>query len=184
METTRRSITRGAAWAAPVIALGGAASASAASGVRPSIDRSFLLTPRQGTCASGTQQLVVSTDDSAYRYRIINATSSTTVTNVTASVLVSVSGLTFTSNAGWGPITQDTTQTYSDGTTSTKYYRYFATLSGAVPTQSGGTITMPKINWVSSCSTSLSSRYYANGRGAATINGTPQTQVGVWRTFN
>lgn len=64
-----------------------------------------------------------------------------------------------------------------------RYYRYVSTLTGSVPTAVNGTITMPTISWTSDCSPNISSTTYVNGRGAATINGVQQVQVGVYRTI-
>ena len=184
MTTSRRNVTRGAAWAIPSITVASAAPSLAASQppAQPTISRSFLITHSSGTdgCASGTGRLRVTTDNSTYYYRIVNATSSTTVTNVTASVLIARSGLTWTTSAGWSAIKQDPTPIVNNGIT---YYRYYATLTAPVPAPVNGVISFPLINWYTPCLTSLyGGTVNANGRGAATINGTQQTNIGAWRS--
>lgn len=181
---TRRQVARAAAWSAPVVATAAAAPSVAASTppTPPSISRSFLITHSSGMngCAAGTGKLRVTTDNSTYYYRIINTTSSTTVTNVTASVLVAKSGLTWTSNSPWSAITQDPTPIVNAGIT---YYRYYATLTTPVPASVGGVITMPLIDWSTPCMASLNGgTFNVNGRGAAIINGAQQANVGMWRT--
>lgn len=180
---SRRQIAGAAAWTLPATAVTTAAPAIAASpgAPQPTIQRSFLITHSSGTsgCAAGTGKLTVTTDNSTYFYRITNVTSKTTVTNVTASVLVNKSGLTWTSNAPWSAITQDPTPIVYNGVT---YYRYYATLA-TVPAPVNGVITMPLINWTTGCRPSLNGGTYSvNGRGAAVINGTQQVNIGTWRT--
>lgn len=183
---TRRHVAQGVAWSVPVVVVASAAPAMAASPPAPSISRSFLV-GRTGSGCFLRDRITVTTDDSATYYRIINATSTTTVTGVTASVLVQKSAgqLTWTSNStSWGAPTiernaQNQPVIYT--VNGVDYYRYVSALVGTVPAPVNGTITLPRVSWDSSCSSNISQGLWVNGRGTATINGTQQIQLGAYR---
>ncbi|MCV7571903.1 hypothetical protein [Micrococcus luteus] len=181
----------------PTVVAAAAAPAEAAS-PPPRIDRSFLVT--RGTagagpgttvtaCGSGSTRLSVTTDNSTYYYRIANVPTGSTVTNVTASILVQRSvvdklsnGLTWTSvTTDWSNPTRDVSGTpYTNN--GIEYYRYYSTLKTAVPAPVSGTITLPLIGWYSNCSTALAG-VSVNGRGSAVVNGTTLVQIGAYRTL-
>lgn len=209
---SRRRVASSLAWAVPTVIAAAAAPAEAAS-PPPRIDRLFKLTlargvpwstPSVSACASGSTRLSVTTDNSTYYYRIANVPIGSTVTGVTASVLVQKSvvdklsfvdpsskGLTWTSTttASWSNPILEVSRTGSpvlytnDGT---QYYRYYST-PATVPAPVSGTITLPPIQWYSNCSTNLSTlaqstTVLANGRGSAVVNGTTLVNVGAYRT--
>ncbi|WP_157554107.1 MULTISPECIES: hypothetical protein [unclassified Micrococcus] len=186
----------------PTVVAAAAAPAEAASPL-PRIDRVFRVT--RGTqaavpgasvseCRSGSR-LSVTTDDVNNYYRIVNVRTGSTVTNVTASILVQrsvVDAMARNSNPlTW---TNHTTTDWSNpvlevsGTTPAvytndgiEYYRYYSTLKTAVPAPVSGTITLPRIGWYSNCSTALAG-VSVNGRGSAVVNGTTLVNVGGFRT--
>ncbi|SHL78843.1 hypothetical protein SAMN04487849_11156 [Micrococcus luteus] len=205
---SRRRVASSLAWAVPTVVAAAAAPAEAAS-PPPRIDRLFLVT--RGTagagpgttvtaCGSGSTRLSVTTDDVNTYYRIANVRTGSTVTNVTASVLVQRS-VVDAMETGKNPTTftwTSTTPSWStpvrevSGTGSpvlytnngTPYYRYYSNLQTAVtpvPAPVSGTITLPRIGWYSNCSTALAS-VSVNGRGSAVVNGTPLVDVGNFRT--
>lgn len=180
-DLTRRSLATGAAWSIPAVTVAASAPAEAVSTTTPpSIKRSFLITRSNAACSSGAQLTVRSNNDGTSYYQIQNTTAKTTVTQVFASVLVSVSGLKFTTSTGnWSSVQQDL-QTYKEN--GVTYYRYYSSLTVPVPASVNGTITIPRLSWSSNCTSALSSTVYVNGRGTATIDGTQQVQVGVFRT--
>lgn len=195
-QVSRRQVTRGIAWSVPVIVSTAAAPAYAASSLPPAIRRSFKIV-RESCSPAETSRIRVTTDDTSlatpsYYYQIVRAAGAT-VTQVTASVLVEVTspdvnaGLTWTSNtADWSTPVRDTTQTYTDPATGKVYYRYVSTLLTAVPApNANGVITLPRIDWQSSCSSQISSTsFYVNGRGAATLNGSQTVDVGPYRLID
>ncbi|TCJ90487.1 hypothetical protein EDC82_0197 [Dermacoccus sp. SAI-028] len=181
-QPSRRKVAAGIAWSIPAITVGAAAPAVAASQVSPSINRSFYITRSSSGCSSGSRRLTVdSKNDGTSYYQIVNVSPTSSVTAVYASVLVNLSGLSFTTTTGnWSAVQQDS-QTYSyNGVT---YYRYFAKLQVAIPAPVNGTITVPSLSWVSNCTASLSNPVSVNGRGMVTINGQDIEQVGPFRTL-
>ena len=197
---SRRRVASSLAWAVPTVVAAAAAPAEAAS-PPPRIDRLFKLTlapgvpwtePKVSPCAStlftNPTRLSVTTDNSAFYYRITNLRADSTVTDVTASVLVQKSvvdklsnGLTWTSETkDWSNPTLDVSGAkYIDN--GIEYYRYYSTLRTAVPAPVSGTITLPRIGWYSNCSTGLAG-VSVNGRGSAVVNGTTLVNVGGFRT--
>ena len=180
-QPSRRKVAAGIAWSIPAITVGAAAPAVAASQVSPSINRSFYITRSRSGCSSGSRLTVDSKNDGTSYYQIVNVSPTSSVTAVYASVLVNLSGLSFTETTGnWSAVQQDS-QTYSyNGVT---YYRYFAKLQVAIPAPVNGTITVPSLSWVSNCTASLSNPVSVNGRGMVTINGQDIEQVGPFRTL-
>lgn len=199
---SRRRVASSLAWAVPTVVAAAAAPAEAASPL-PRIDRSFLVTRSTQAvvpgasvpaCGSGSR-LSVTTDNSTYYYRIANVPVGSTVTNVTASVLVQRSvvdamarnnnPLTWTNHTttDWSNPVREVSGTTpavytNDGI---EYYRYYSTLKTAVPAPVSGTITLPRIGWYSNCSTALAG-VSVNGRGSAVVNGTTLVNVGTYRT--
>ena len=201
---SRRRVASSLAWAVPTVVAAAAAPAEAAS-PPPRIDRSFLVT--RGTqaavpgasvseCRSGSR-LSVTTDNVNTYYRIVNVQAGSTVTNVTASVLVqrdmvdametgrNPTTFTWTSSTpSWSTPTREVSGTgspvlYTDN--NIQYYRYVSRLLTPVPAPVSGTITLPRIGWYSNCSTTLAG-VSVNGRGSAVVNGTPLVNVGNFRT--
>ena len=203
---SRRRVASSLAWAVPTVVAAAAAPAEAASPL-PRIDRSFLVT--RGTqaavpgasvsaCGSSSTRLSVTTDNSTYYYRIANVPIGSTVTDVTASILVQKSMVdametgknpttfTWTSSAtpSWSTPVREVSGTGSPvlyTNNGIQYYRYVSKLSTPVPAPVSGTITLPRIGWYSNCSTALA-RVSVNGRGSAVVNGTPLVNVGNFRT--
>ena len=202
---SRRRVASSLAWAVPTVVAAAAAPAEAASPL-PRIDRSFLVT--RGTqaavpgasvsaCGSSSTRLSVTTDNSTYYYRIANVPIGSTVTNVTASILVQKSMVdametgknptTFTwtsSTPSWSTPTREVSGTTpvlytNDGI---QYYRYVSRLLTPVPAPVSGTITLPLIGWYSNCSTTLAG-VSVNGRGSAVVNGKTLVQIGAYRTL-
>lgn len=201
---SRRRVASSLAWAVPTVVAAAAAPAEAASPL-PRIDRVFLVT--RGTqaavpgasvseCRSGSR-LSVTTDDVNNYYRIVNVRTGSTVTDVTASILVQRSVVdametgrnptTFTwssATPSWSAPTREVSGTGSPvlyTNNGTQYYRYYSTLKTAVPAPVSGTITLPRIGWYSNCSTALAG-VSVNGRGSAVVNGTTLVNVGGFRT--
>lgn len=203
---SRRRVASSLAWAVPTVVAAAAAPAEAASPL-PRIDRSFLVT--RGTqaavpgasvsaCGSSSTRLSVTTDNSTYYYRIANVPIGSTVTGVTASILVQKSMVdametgknptTFTwtsSTPSWSTPTREVSGTgspvlYTDN--NIQYYRYVSRLLTPVPAPVSGTITLPIIGWYSNCSTTLAG-VSVNGRGSAVVNGKTLVQIGAYRTL-
>ena len=203
---SRRRVASSLAWAVPTVVAAAAAPAEAASPL-PRIDRSFLVT--RGTqaavpgasvsaCGSSSTRLSVTTDNSTYYYRIANVPIGSTVTGVTASILVQKSMVdametgknptTFTwtsSTPSWSTPTREVSGTgspvlYTDN--NIQYYRYVSRLLTPVPAPVSGTITLPLIGWYSNCSTTLAG-VSVNGRGSAVVNGETLVQIGGFRTL-
>ena len=203
---SRRRVASSLAWAVPTVVAAAAAPAEAASPL-PRIDRSFLVT--RGTqaavpgasvsaCGSSSTRLSVTTDNSTYYYRIANVPIGSTVTGVTASILVQKSVVdametgknptTFTwtsSTPSWSTPTREVSGTgspvlYTDN--NIQYYRYVSRLLTPVPAPVSGTITLPLIGWYSNCSTTLAG-VSVNGRGSAVVNGETLVQIGGFRTL-
>ena len=202
---SRRRVASSLAWAVPTVVAAAAAPAEAAS-PPPRIDRSFLVT--RGTagagpgttvtaCGSGSTRLSVTTDNSTYYYRIANVPIGSTVTGVTASILVQKSMVdametgknptTFTwtsSTPSWSTPTREVSGTtpvlYTNN--GIQYYRYVSRLLTPVPAPVSGTITLPLIGWYSNCSTTLAG-VSVNGRGSAVVNGKTLVQIGAYRTL-
>ena len=173
---SRRRVASSLAWAVPTVVAAAAAPAEAASPL-PRIDRVFSI--RRATtaavpgasvsaCGSGSTRLSVTTDNVNTYYRIVNVQAGSTVTNVTASVLVqkdmvdamgSQNPLTWTSHTktSWSAPTREVSGTTPAVYTNNdiQYYRYYSTLKTAVPAPASGTITLPRIGWYSNCSTAL-----------------------------
>lgn len=193
---SRRTLAKGSLWAVPTIAVATAAPAMATS--KASIYRSFQVSNGRGSCASGTNQLTITTNDTSTYYWIKDATGST-ITNVQASLLIQKSvvdalGTTFaltSQNASWSNPTREvsggTPVVYTNG--GVQYYRYVSNLTAAVPAPistgtDAGTVKLPLIDWTSTCHRTFASNVgttWVNGRGAATIDGVQQFQVGAYR---
>ncbi|MEU0459804.1 hypothetical protein [Micrococcus luteus] len=186
----------------PTVVAAAAAPAEAASTL-PRIDRSFLVTRSTqavvpgasvSECRSGSR-LSVTTDNVNTYYRIVNVQAGSTVTNVTASVLVqkdmvdamgSRNPLTWTSaTTDWSTPVREVSGTGSPvlyTNNGTRYYRYVSKLSTPVPAPVSGTITLPRIGWYSNCSTTLAG-VSVSGRGSAVVNGMTLDNVGDFRTL-
>ena len=196
---SRRRVASSLAWAVPTVVAAAAAPAEAASPL-PRIDRSFLVT--RGTqaavpgasvseCRSGSR-LSVTTDDVNNYYRITNLRPGSTVTDVTASILVQksvVDAMARNNNPlTWTSVTKDWSNPTRDVSgakyinNGIEYYRYYSTLETAVPAPVSGTITLPRIGWYSNCSTALAG-VSVNGRGSAVVNGKTLVQIGAYRTL-
>ena len=200
---SRRRVASSLAWAVPTVVAAAAAPAEAASPL-PRIDRVFSI--RRATtaavpgasvsaCGSGSTRLSVTTDDVNTYYRIANVRTGSTVTDVTASVLVqkdmvdamgSRNPLTWTSaTTDWSTPVREVSGTGSPvlyTNNGTQYYRYYSTLKTAVPAPVSGTITLPRIGWYSNCSTTLAG-VSVSGRGSAVVNGMTLDNVGDFRTL-
>ena len=203
---SRRRVASSLAWAVPTVVAAAAAPAEAAS-PPPRIDRVFSVglasTAVDGTsvsaCGSTSTRLSVTTDNVNTYYRITNVQAGSTVTNVTASILVQKSVVDAMGSQNPLTWTNTTTTDWSDpvrevsGTGSpvlytnngTPYYRYYSNLQTAVtpvPAPVSGTITLPRIGWYSNCSTTLAG-VSVNGRGSAVVNGKTLVQIGAYRTL-
>ena len=204
---SRRRVASSLAWAVPTVVAAAAAPAEAASPL-PRIDRVFSI--RRATtaavpgasvsaCGSGSTRLSVTTDDVNTYYRIANVRTGSTVTDVTASVLVqkdmvdametgkNPTTFTWTSSAtpSWSTPVREVSGTGSPvlyTNNGTRYYRYVSKLSTPVPAPVSGTITLPRIGWYSNCSTTLAG-VSVNGRGSAVVNGMTLDNVGDFRTL-
>ena len=204
---SRRRVASSLAWAVPTVVAAAAAPAEAASPL-PRIDRVFSI--RRATtaavpgasvsaCGSGSTRLSVTTDDVNTYYRIANVRTGSTVTDVTASVLVqkdmvdametgkNPTTFTWTSSAtpSWSTPVREVSGTGSPvlyTNNGTQYYRYVSKLSTPVPAPVSGTITLPIIGWYSNCSTTLAG-VSVNGRGSAVVNGETLVQIGGFRTL-
>ena len=208
---SRRRVASSLAWAVPTVVAAAAAPAEAAS-PPPRIDRVFSVrrattadvpgasvSPCASTLFTNPTRLSVTTDNSAFYYRITNLRSDSTVTDVTASVLVqrdmvdametgkNPTTFTWTSSAtpSWSPPVREVSGTGSPvlyTNNDIQYYRYYSTLKTAVPAPASGTITLPRIGWYSNCSTTLAG-VSVNGRGSAVVNGETLVQIGGFRTL-
>jgi len=200
---SRRRVASSLAWAVPTVVAAAAAPAEAASPL-PRIDRVFSVRRAStaavpgasvSACGSGSTRLSVTTDDVNTYYRIVNVQAGSTVTNVTASVLVqkdmvdamgSQNPLTWTSaTTDWSTPVREVSGTGSPvlyTNNGTRYYRYVSKLSTPVPAPVSGTITLPRIGWYSNCSTTLAG-VSVNGRGSAVVNGKTLVQIGAYRTL-
>ena len=200
---SRRRVASSLAWAVPTVVAAAAAPAEAASPL-PRIDRVFSI--RRATtaavpgasvsaCGSGSTRLSVTTDDVNTYYRIATVRTGSTVTDVTASVLVqkdmvdamgSRNPLTWTSaTTDWSTPVREVSGTGSPvlyTNNGTRYYRYVSKLSTPVPAPVSGTITLPRIGWDSNCSTTLAG-VSVSGRGSAVVNGMTLDNVGDFRTL-
>ena len=203
---SRRRVASSLAWAVPTVVAAAAAPAEAASPL-PRIDRVFSI--RRATtaavpgasvsaCGSGSTRLSVTTDDVNTYYRIANVRTGSTVTDVTASVLVqkdmvdametgkNPTTFTWTSSAtpSWSAPTREVSGTTPAVYTynGIQYYRYVSRLLTPVPAPVSGTITLPLIGWYSNCSTTLAG-VSVNGRGSAVVNGETLVQIGGFRTL-
>ena len=204
---SRRRVASSLAWAVPTVVAAAAAPAEAASPL-PRIDRVFSI--RRATtaavpgasvsaCGSGSTRLSVTTDNVNTYYRITNVQAGSTVTDVTASVLVqrdmvdametgkNPTTFTWTSSAtpSWSTPVREVSGTGSPvlyTNNGIQYYRYVSKLSTPVPAPVSGTITLPLIGWYSNCSTTLAG-VSVNGRGSAVVNGKTLVQIGAYRTL-
>lgn len=196
---SRRRVASSLAWAVPTVVAAAAAPAEAAS-PPPRIDRVFSVrlasTAVTGTsvraCATGSTRLSVTTDNVNTYYRITNVQAGSTVTDVTASILVqksvvdamgSQNPLTWTNTTpSWSAPTREVSGTGSPvlyTNNGTQYYRYVSKLSPPVPAPVSGTITLPSIGWYSNCGTNLNG-VMVNGRGSAVVNGMTLDNVGTY----
>ncbi|WP_217565283.1 MULTISPECIES: hypothetical protein [Micrococcus] len=183
----------------PTVVAAAAAPAEAAS-PPPRIDRVFSVrlasTAVTGTsvraCATGSTRVTVTTDNVNTYYRITNVQAGSTVTDVTASILVqksvvdamgSQNPLTWTNTTpSWSAPTREVSGTGSPvlyTNNGTQYYRYVSKLSPPVPAPVSGTITLPSIGWYSNCGTNLNG-VMVNGRGSAVVNGMTLDNVGTY----
>ena len=200
---SRRRVASSLAWAVPTVVAAAAAPAEAASPL-PRIDRVFSVRRAStaavpgasvSACGSGSTRLSVTTDDVNTYYRIANVRTGSTVTDVTASVLVqkdmvdamgSRNPLTWTSaTTDWSTPVREVSGTGSPvlyTNNGTQYYRYVSKLSTPVPAPVSGTITLPIIGWYSNCSTTLAG-VSVSGRGSAVVNGMTLDNVGDFRTL-
>lgn len=207
---SRRRVASSLAWAVPTVVAAAAAPAEAAS-PSPQINRVFLVARAPAVAVPGTTvtacdststRLSVTTDDVNNYYRITNLRPGSTVTNVTASILVQRSvvdamasrnnPLTWTSAAeSWSNPTREVSGNgdpvlYTNNRI--EYYRYYSTLNNTAvpaPAPASGTITLPRIQWYSNCSRTLaqSTGVMVNGRGSAVVNGTTTlVNLGAYRT--
>mgnify|MGYP000206252811 FL=1 len=202
---SRRRVASSLAWAVPTVVAAAAAPAEAASPL-PRIDRVFSV--RRATtadvpgasvsaCGSTSTRLSVTTDNVNTYYRIANVQAGSTVTNVTASVLVqrdmvdametgrNPTTFTWTSSTpSWSTPTREVSGTTPAVYTynGIQYYRYVSRLLTPVPAPVSGTITLPLIGWYSNCSTTLAG-VSVNGRGSAVVNGETLVQIGGFRTL-
>lgn len=196
---SRRRVASSLAWAVPTVVAAAAAPAEAAS-PPPRIDRVFSVrlasTAVTGTsvraCATGSTRVTVTTDNVNTYYRITNVQAGSTVTDVTASILVqksvvdamgSQNPLTWTNTTpSWSAPTREVSGTGSPvlyTNNGTQYYRYVSKLSTPVPAPVSGTITLPSIGWYSNCGTNLNG-VMVNGRGSAVVNGMTLDNVGTY----
>lgn len=192
---SRRRVASSLAWAVPTVVAAAAAPAEAASPL-PRIDRVFSVrlasTAVAGTsvraCATGSTRVTVTTDNVNTYYRITNVQAGSTVTNVTASILVQKSVV--DAMGSQNPLTwTNTTPSWSAPTREVsgakyihndiEYYRYVSKLSTPVPAPVSGTITLPSIGWYSNCGTNLNG-VMVNGRGSAVVNGMTLDNVGTY----
>lgn len=196
---SRRRVASSLAWAVPTVVAAAAAPAEAAS-PPPRIDRVFSVrlasTAVTGTsvraCATGSTRVTVTTDNVNTYYRITNVQAGSTVTDVTASILVqksvvdamgSQNPLTWTNTTpSWSAPTREVSGTGSPvlyTNNGTQYYRYVSKLSPPVPAPVSGIITLPSIGWYSNCGTNLNG-VMVNGRGSAVVNGMTLDNVGTY----
>lgn len=206
---SRRRVASSLAWAVPTVVAAAAAPAEAAS-PPPRIDRVFSVrrattadvpgasvSPCASTLFTNPTRLSVTTDNVNTYYRIVNVQAGSTVTNVTASVLVqrdmvdametgrNPTTFTWTSSTpSWSTPTREVSGTTPAVYTynGTQYYRYVSKLSTPVPAPVSGTITLPRIGWYSNCSTTLAG-VSVSGRGSAVVNGMTLDNVGDFRTL-
>ena len=200
---SRRRVASSLAWAVPTVVAAAAAPAEAAS-PPPRIDRVFSVrlasTAVTGTsvraCATGSTRVTVTTDNVNTYYRITNVQAGSTVTDVTASILVQKSVVdamgsqnpltwTNTTKTDWSDPVREVSGTGSPvlyTNNGTQYYRYVSKLSPPVPAPVSGTITLPIIGWYSNCGTNLNG-VMVNGRGSAVVNGMTLDNVGDFRTL-
>ncbi len=191
---SRRRVASSLAWAVPTVVAAAAAPAEAASPL-PRIDRVFSVrlasTAVTGTsvraCATGSTRVTVTTDNVNTYYRITNVQAGSTVTDVTASILVQKSVV--DAMGSQNPLWTNTTPSWSAPTREVsgakyihddiEYYRYVSKLSTPVPAPVSGTITLPSIGWYSNCGTNLNG-VMVNGRGSAVVNGMTLDNVGTY----
>ncbi|WP_285140092.1 hypothetical protein [Micrococcus luteus] len=206
---SRRRVASSLAWAVPTVVAAAAAPAEAAS-PPPRIDRVFSVrrattadvpgasvSPCASTLFTNPTRLSVTTDNVNTYYRIVNVQAGSTVTNVTASVLVqrdmvdametgrNPTTFTWTSSTpSWSTPTREVSGTTPAVYTynGIQYYRYVSRLLTPVPAPVSGTITLPLIGWYSNCSTTLAG-VSVNGRGSAVVNGETLVQIGGFRTL-
>lgn len=207
---SRRRVASSLAWAVPTVVAAAAAPAEAAS-PPPRIDRVFSVrrattadvpgasvSPCASTLFTNPTRLSVTTDNVNTYYRIVNVQAGSTVTNVTASVLVqrdmvdametgrNPTTFTWTSSTpSWSTPTREVSGTgspvlYTDN--NIQYYRYVSRLLTPVPAPVSGTITLPLIGWYSNCSTTLAG-VSVSARGSAVVNGMTLDNVGDFRTL-
>lgn len=195
---SRRRVASSLAWAVPTVVAAAAAPAEAASPL-PRIDRVFsvglastaVANTSVGACATGSTRVTVTTDNVNTYYRITNVQAGSTVTDVTASILVQKSVV--DAMGSQNPLTwTNTTPSWSAPTREVsgakyihndiEYYRYVSKLSTPVPAPVSGTITLPRIGWYSNCSRTLaqSTGVMVNGRASAVVNGMTLDNVGTY----
>ncbi|TWE11371.1 hypothetical protein [Rudaeicoccus suwonensis] len=182
---SRRTLAKGAAWATPVLIMGSAAPALAASAVPFAVTRSTLYgvagSGNGTTCGTGTALLVQNGTGGA----VSGGTSSSagtgvTITNNTAAAatasgifrtfLASVSGLAFTEQSGytsWSTPTQTAVTSVIAGVT---YYQYMSTYAGPVSVPASGSVVVPYYSIGNTCL--VGPVIFTAGQATATINGT------------
>lgn len=182
---SRRSFSRGTAWAVPAIAVATAAPALAASG--PTVHNGGYVTGvwNQGSC-SGT---VITVDGTSYAntanpgYTVQNSTTSTKISNITLTFFFPIAGLTFSrlsgAPAGWSNLASNGTTQVINGVT---YYGYSSTYTGTVTAQSPNTTLY--YGWQSNCSSNYlnSQNFIANS--TATIDSKTVTTASGLATMN
>lgn len=139
----------------------------------------------QGSC-SGTTVTVDGTTSSGISnpgYTVQQSTTKTTISGVTLTFLLPLSGLTFTalsgSNTGWSTLKSNGTTQVTNGVT---YYGYSSTYTPTISAQSPNTTLY--YGWKSGCSSRdlASSYFYANS--VATINNNTVTTASGLATMN
>lgn len=181
---SRRSLSRGAAWAVPAITVAAASPAIAASTTTPpalgvagrvTYNASWNTENPDGTNSYKVFSTIPGTTTPGAGYRVTNTTTSTTITNYTVTYYLPTSSLSFStgpsSNAGWSLLSRDTTKaskTYNGYT----YYAYTTRYTPAI-TAVNGTTTLPIFEFQSQSGTSNpTALYYVDN--SAVINGTTQ----------
>lgn len=172
-SVSRRTIVKGAAWAAPAVAMVSAAPAFAASQTQNTSINGYVTIG--GNCLSrGGVAIEIDSTGRGYGLFINNTTTSTTITNPFIIFYISVPNLTWSAssgNSGWS------VPTFISGQTITKnghvLYAYKSSLTTPV-TAVNGTTTLPNMHFISSggtCPTGGDRTVYALGERHVTING-------------
>lgn len=185
---SRRTLAKGAAWATPVAVTAAAAPALAAS---PAITWSHTTTWRwylnsAPWCTTARDGLEINTAESGSGFTIANTSTSTSITNVSATFWFTRNDITWTRASGdsgcWSVPSltgQSATLQGSDGVTRT-YYAYLTTYTCTV-TAVNGTTTLSAYRFRSQCYNVSDSDWagaqWARRITAITIDGTAQTRT-------